>query len=52
MLSSIIAWLALKFSLGRNLTDWIFKWALRNKPQSIKEKYKDGNLVERETTYR
>ena len=52
MVSSFLTWLALKVTIGKNLTDWVFKYALRNKPQSVKEKYKDGQLVEKETIYR
>lgn len=53
ILASMGVWIAVKFSFGKNLTDWIGKYALRNKPQSIKEKYNDaGVLIEREQIYR
>ena len=53
MISSVLAWIALKLSFGKNLVDWIGKFLLRNKPQSIKEKYNDaGILIEREEIYR
>ena len=52
MFTSFFTWLALKLSIGKTFTEWTFKWALRNKPLSVKEKYKDGQLVERETIYR
>lgn len=35
------------------LTAWIFKFILRNKPKTLKQKFdKNGNLIENEITYR
>jgi len=53
MITSALTWILLKISIGKNFTDWFFKYLLRNKPQSIKEKYnKEGRLIEREQIFR
>jgi hypothetical protein len=35
------------------LTIWLFRYILRNKPKTLKQKFdKNGNLIENEVTYR
>lgn len=53
MISGAFAWIVLKMSFGKIFIESIFKFSMRNKPLSVKEKYNEnGILIEREQIYR